>query len=267
MTRNGSVAPLSEECGRKADGVRHTVQRRVGAMLVTASLLSVSGAAAATSGRVTRSFVVDVEPGNATMLGTIEIVGNEPKEKGDKTRVDLSITPAGLAEGKPVAGDKKKSKGTAPKTHELHVDVTVSAKDAVQSIEVSDLNFDGYRDLWILRENSAEGARYEAFIFDPKSGKFSQSAFSSELGKLTNPELDPLAKHYTSRRTGESPTRVVHRVTQGKLSVIESCEFKPSAKPADGATQGTLTKKKLVDGTMSVSSKEVAIPKGFNPCE
>lgn len=237
-------------------------------MLVTATLLSVSGASAATGGRSTRSFVVDVEPGNAAMLGTIDIVGNEPKEKGDKTRVDLSITPAALAEGKPAAADKKKNKGTAPKTHELHVDVMVSAKDAVQSVEVSDLNFDGYRDLWLLREVSPEGARYEAFIFDPKSGKFSQSSFSSELGKLPNPELDPLAKHYTSRRTGDSPSRVVHRVSQGKLNVIESCEFKPSAKPAtEGATQGTLTKKKLVDGAMSVSSKEVAIPKGFNPCE
>ena len=237
-------------------------------MLVTATLLSVSGASAATGGRSTRSFVVDVEPGNAAMLGTIEIVGNEPKEKGDKTRVDLSITPASLAEGKPAAADKKKSKGTPPKTHELHVDVTVSAKDAVQSVEVSDLNFDGYRDLWLLREVSAEGARYEAFIFDPKSGKFSQSSFSSELGKLPNPELDPLAKHFTSRRTGDSPSRVVHRVSQGKLNVIESCEFKPSAKPTtDGATQGTLTKKKLVDGNLSVLSKDVAIPKGFNPCE
>lgn len=244
--------------------------RRVGSLLVTATLLTTTGAIAAPStGRATRSFLVDVEPGTAS-FGRIDVTANDGAAKTEKTRVAVKVsaalketTQSELATDK---GDKKK-KPALLKDHDLSVDVSVSANDAAQSVDVPDLNFDGFRDLWLLRELGANASRYDVFIFDPKTGKYGKSAFGGEIEKLDSPEVEPMSKTITSRRAGDSPARTTYRVANGRLDVVSSCTFEPSAAPQEGTVvTGKLTQKKLTNGQLETTKKDVAIPRGSNPC-
>jgi hypothetical protein len=236
--------------------------------VVTATLLSTSAVAApgaATAARTTRSFLVDVQPGNARSFGKIEVVGADG-EKGNKIELTVStdlVNPGQDDAPKPKGKSKEKA---VLKAHSLSVDVEVPAADAVASLEVQDLNFDGYRDLWLLREKGKTGARYEALVFDPNAGKFARTTLTGEIDKLDNPEVDPLSRRLISRRFGES--RHVHKVVGGRLSVVESCTF--TVKPNTDATrrEGRLVIKRVVDGAMTtVTDKEVALPVGHDPCE
>jgi hypothetical protein len=234
---------------------------------VTTTLLATSAGAAGTSAsaRTTRSFLVDVQPGNARSFGKIEVVGVD----GDKrAKIDLTVSTDLVNPGQDAAPKPKgKAKEKAPlKAHAVTVEVDVKAADAVASVEVQDLNFDGYRDLWLLREKGKTGARFEALIFDPAAGKFTRTTLAGEIDKLDNPEVDPLSRRLISRRFGES--RHVHKVVGSRLAVVESCEF--SAKPSPDTTrrEGRLVVKRVVDGAMTtVTDKEVALPVGHDPCE
>jgi hypothetical protein len=245
--------------------------------VVTATLLATSAAAApgaaaaGAAGRTTRSFLVDVQPGNARSFGKIEVVGvdGERGAKGEvNAKIELTVSTDLVNPGLDDAPKPKgKAKEKAPlKAHGITVDVDVPAADAVASIEVQDLNFDGYRDLWLLREKGKSGARYEALIFDPSAGKFARTPLAGEIDKLDNPEVDPLSRRLISRRFGES--KAVHKVVGGRLSMVESCAFtlKPSAEA--GRREGRLVIKRVVDGAMTtVTDKEVALPVGHDPCE
>ena len=242
--------------------------RRVGPLLVTATLLTVSGAAVAapSAGRATRSFLVDVEPGTAS-FGRIDVIANDGAAKTDKTRVAVKVSAAlkdaNQSEGK---ADKKK-KATAIKDHDLTVDVAVSAAEAAQSVDVPDLNFDGFRDLWLLRELGPNGSRYDVFLFDSKSGKYAKNAFASEIEKLDSPEVEPMSKTLTSRRGGESPSRTTYRVANSRLDVVSSCSFEPNTGTQEGnVVTGKLTQQKLTNGKLETTKKDIAIPRGTNPC-
>ncbi len=242
--------------------------RRVGSLLVTATLLTTTGAIAApNTGRATRSFLVDVEPGTAS-FGRIDVTANDGTAKTEKTRVAVKVSAAlkDANQSAASAGDKKKKKAVI-KDHDLAVEVSVSASDAAQSVDVPDLNFDGYRDLWLLRELGANGSRYDVFLFDAKTGKYAKSAFSNEIEKLDSPEIEPMSKTLTSRKGGDSPARTTYRVANSRLDVVSSCSFEPSTATQEGnVVTGKLTQKKLTNGQLETTKKDVAIPRGTNPC-
>jgi hypothetical protein len=224
----------------------------VTAALTLSTLLGASSASAAPV-KGSRSFMVDLHPGNMTSVREIELVATADTAHPDApTKLELRVG----------AVDK------AP-DQILSFTVEAGAEAALASADVVDVNFDGYRDFWVLREMGAKWGRYDVFVYEPKSGKFIQDALSREVATLDNPEIDGASKVIVSSSIGPSePYRAVRKVQGGHLVMTESCVFHNGQDTNhDDKNEGTLVIQKLVQGILKiVTQKAIAVGPQENPC-
>ena len=200
-----------------------------------------------------RTFTLDVRPGDAKTIRTIEVVTQaDPKDPEVAKKVDLRI-------GRP---------GKAPdQTLSFSVDEGVDL--VLQSADDVDINFDGFRDFWVLRQIGAKYARYEAFVFDPKTQRFVKDAVAREVSELDNPEVDGASKRIVTTTLGPAePSRTVRKMIGGRLVVTDSCVFQNGHDTdGDGRNDGLLVVKKLVQGMLKVvSQKQLSVSPGDDPC-
>ena len=217
------------------------------------SVLLGSSTATADPIKGSRSFMVDLHPGTVSSVRMIELVATvDPDHPHAPTKLELRVGPV----------DK------APE-QVLSFTVEAGAEAALASADVVDVNFDGYRDFWVLREMGAKWGRYDVFVYEPKSGKFIKDNLSREVAALDNPEIDGASKIIVSSSTGPSePYRAVRKVQGGRLVVTDSRVFHNGKDTnQDDKNEGVLVIQKLVQGILKiVSQKEIAVGLQDNPC-
>ncbi len=198
-------------------------------------------------GTRTRTFAVAVGAKTKQLL-TLRLSAKEPADVRSKTHVDVAIGP---------------NESVVKQT--LSATVDAPAEMVIRTAETIDLNFDGHMDFWLVRDFGAKWAKYEAWVFEPKSGRYVQNVFTREIGQLLNPEIDPAAHTITTRSLGpSSPSRTVARVERGRMVTIESCTFDGSKE----ASRGRLVVKKSVQGVLKTLVDEVvSVKPGENPCD
>lgn len=200
-----------------------------------------------------RTFTMDVRPGDAKSIRTIEIVTTtDPKSPDVAKKVELRI-------GKP---------GKAP-DQVISFAVDEGVEMVLGSADDVDLNFDGYRDFWVVSDFGAKYARYEAFVFDPKAQRFVKDSLAREVSALMNPEVDMASKRIVTTSIGPAdPSRTVRKVQGGHLIVTDSCVFHNDKDyGSDGKGEGLLVVKKLVQGVLKVvTQKPLSVAPGDDPC-
>lgn len=89
--------------------------------------------------------------------------------------------------------------------------------------EYFDYNFDGHNDYRIYRESNGKQHFYDIFLFDPRSGAFTQS---DQLSHLYNPSPDPKNKEIHCRWPGGHSGAIfsdeIYRWKDGSLEYLRS---------------------------------------------
>lgn len=137
----------------------------------------------------------------------------------------------------------------------------VSAAMLLRSIELVDANFDGNDDLVVLREFGAKWSASDVFLFDAKSGRFSNaSPLARSLSRLANATFDGERKTITTRDIGPSnPSRITYAVDASDVREIDACRF---LNPID-ARVGTLVRSRGTHATFTKVSLGMA---DVDPC-
>jgi hypothetical protein len=136
----------------------------------------------------------------------------------------------------------------------LEVESQLEPEALLGSIDVRDVNFDGYLDLAVLREFGAKWGRQTWWVFSPAAGKFIANELTKDLGQISanGLELDASRQNITAPHltnfTGCGRTQDVYHVEQSHhLVPIHKEEI--SVTP-DGCT---LTTRDRVNGQLKVT--------------
>jgi len=96
--------------------------------------------------------------------------------------------------------------------------------------EMTDVNFDGYLDIAVLRDAGAKWMRRDYYVFDPSSGRFVTNALTDDLAQVKssrivlNHETEEIrAPFFKGRCTGED----IYRVENGRLEKIQEQDVTP----------------------------------------
>lgn len=93
-----------------------------------------------------------------------------------------------------------------------------------------DYDFDGFKDLVVLKELAGKYRLYSVFRFRPRTGRFDRDAFGAALGKLPNLRVDSVNKRLITSTIGPSlPYQRVYSVRGGRLLLEASCSFENDA--------------------------------------
>lgn len=155
-----------------------------------------------------------------------------------------------------------------PADQVLTFKVDAGIDTVLASADVVDLNFDGLRDFWVMREAGAKWSRYEAFVWDGRTGRFVKDAFAKEISQLDNPEYDEASKSFVSSSMGPSePYRTVRKVQGGHTVVVESCAFHNGKDTnQDDQNEGLLVTQKVVGNALKTTQKQISVKLTENPC-
>src|SRR5260370_39157383 len=95
---------------------------------------------------------------------------------------------------------------------------------------MTDVNFDGYLDIAVLRDAGAKWMRRDYYVFDPSSGRFVTNALTDDLAQVKssrivlNHETEEIrAPFFKGRCTGED----IYRVENGRLEKIQEQDVTP----------------------------------------
>jgi hypothetical protein len=95
----------------------------------------------------------------------------------------------------------------------------------VRYFEATDVNFDGYTDIRVLKDFGAKWGSYSYYLFDPEAGRFVTNALTKELGTIGANEckFDPATK--TIRvgylLMGEGVVGEVYAIRDGHVVLVE----------------------------------------------
>ena len=116
---------------------------------------------------------------------------------------------------------------TAAQVIDLPNDLWVYGKIA-SSFNVQDINFDGFSDIGIQNEGGAKWGSYQYWMFDHKSGKFTETPFSDEFKKITfnnikfdQPHKQIITNHFCGVLLCEKD---IYTVSNGKIKLSEKYE-------------------------------------------
>lgn len=215
---------------------------------------TISAPAAAAPTESQRAFVVDLKPGKADSVRNLElVVTSDESDTSRAVKAELRV-------------EKELGK---PAEQVLRFSLDVGVDVALATAELVDIDYDGYKDFWIVREMGSKWARVEVYLFDAKSGRFVKDGLAREIEKLDNPELAPTSKSIISSRIGPTePQRTVRKVDGRRLQITDRCVFHNDKDVDQNDTMdGLLVIEKLVKGVLSVVTKKtVSLPRGENPC-
>lgn len=221
------------------------------ALLAAASLAALPTAAEAAPTESQRAFVVDLKPGKPDSVRNIELsIASDPSDPSLAKKAELRVA----------RGADKPAEQTLRFTLDVGVDV------ALATAELVDIDFDGYKDFWIVREMGAKWARVEVFLFEPKSGRFVKDGLAREIERIDNPELLPASRSIASTRVGPAlPDRVVRKVDGRRLVVTERCVLHTEKVAEDGTA--LLVIEKIVSGVLKVVSRTPVLARANeHPC-
>jgi hypothetical protein len=86
---------------------------------------------------------------------------------------------------------------------------------------LEDVDFDGYRDLGLVRSFGAKWMAYRIWRFDPQRGRFVENHLTRALGRLANLEVDGPRRELVSTSIGPcDPWCRRYRVEHGRLRLI-----------------------------------------------
>ncbi len=200
-----------------------------------------------------RSFLVDVKPGDPKSVRMVEIVTtSDPAQPSVAIKAELRV-----------------GRVDEPPEEVVSFPVDAGYELVLASADVVDLNFDGYRDFWVVREMGAKWNRYEAYVYEPRTGRFVKDAFAKEVAALDNPDVDEMSKVIVTSSLGPAePYRTVRKVAGGHTVVVESCMFHNTADTnGDARNDGLLVVQKVVGGALkTVTSKKISVGLGDDPC-
>lgn len=138
------------------------------------------------------------------------------------------------------------------------IPVSEPAAAVLASLELVDLDFDGWLDVRVLRERGAKWATHTARLFDARSQRLVDGEIPRKLAGLPNVEVDPEARLLVSRTLGPAdPSFAAYRPEGGDLALVRSCVFKTEL---GVAARGTLV---VVEGGRERRFAGVELPKGF----
>lgn len=96
--------------------------------------------------------------------------------------------------------------------------------------EMSDVNFDGYLDIAVLRDAGGKWMRRDYYIFDPASGHFVTNALTEDLAQVQSSsivldhETEQIeAPFFKGRCAGED----IYKINHGRLEKIQEQEITP----------------------------------------
>lgn len=205
---------------------------------------------------VERSFVISIKPSKADSVRTIELAAQETE---------------GVNGARSTLAQLRVRKRVDEATEQvLSFKLDASSDVALRSAEFVDLNFDGYKDFWVVREFGAKWLSYEVFMFDAKAGRFVKDAFAKAVEKLANPEIDASTKTIVTTNLGPAaPSRTVRKVAGNSLRVLSRCVFhNEDDVNGDDKSDGILVLERLVKGVLAIVEKrKLALPSGEDPCK
>lgn len=89
-----------------------------------------------------------------------------------------------------------------------------------------DHDFDGYKDMVVLRRRAGKFQYYSVWHFDPASRQFVKDELADGLTAMENLRIDKVSQRLVTSSIGPTePWRKVYSVENGKLLLEESCIF------------------------------------------
>lgn len=89
-----------------------------------------------------------------------------------------------------------------------------------------DHDFDGYKDMVVLRELAGKFVSYSVWHFDPAARRFVKDELANDLTAMQNLRIDTASHRLVTSSIGPTePWRKVYSVENGKLQLEESCIF------------------------------------------
>ncbi len=138
------------------------------------------------------------------------------------------------------------------------IPVSEPAAAVLASLELVDLDFDGWLDVRVLRERGAKWATHTARLFDPRSQGLVDGEIPRKLASLPNVEVDAEARLLVSRTIGPAdPSFAAYRPEGGDLALVRSCVFRTEL---GAAARGTLV---VTENGRERRFAGVELPRGF----